>query len=491
MPAFFAQVRARADKINSLLCVGLDPHVSELPEPTAAAAERFCLNLIAQTTDVAVLYKPNAAFFEVFGAAGLVALDNVIAAIPKDIPVLLDAKRGDISTTAAAYATAAFESAKAHAITLAPYMGRDSVDPFVDMQKFPEKGCFVLCKTSNPSADDFQTLVLQDGSMVYENVAKKAQEWNTKDNIGLVVGATDVDALKNVRKVCPTMWLLAPGLGAQGGNLEAAVEAGCSADGFGLLLPVSRGISKAANPRQAAVEFRDAINAVRARLAAKTQAAFLNFCMSCDVLKLGSFTLKSGRQSPYFFNAGLFKTGRMLRQLGRFYAQTIHESGIEFDVLFGPAYKGITLAAAIAIGFDDLYGREVPFTFNRKEAKDHGEGGVLVGADVVGKRVLLVDDVITAGTAITEAMHILQHAKANVVGVCISLDRQEKASITDTRSAIQLVEAQFQIPVIAIANLNALVALLESESPMALSAADRATYVSTIKKYRADYGVQG
>ncbi len=202
MPSsFFALVRARAAKINSLLCIGLDPHVSELPEPTAAAAERFCLDLIAQTTDVAVLYKPNAAFFEVFGAEGLIALENVIASIPPDIPVLLDAKRGDISTTAAAYASAAFATTKAHAITLAPYMGRDSVDPFVDIHMYPEKGCFILCKTSNPSANDFQTLTLQDGALVYEHVAKKAMSWNTHDNIGLVVGATDVTALQNVRKV--------------------------------------------------------------------------------------------------------------------------------------------------------------------------------------------------------------------------------------------------------------------------------------------------
>ncbi|RHY89123.1 hypothetical protein DYB37_004347 [Aphanomyces astaci] len=495
MPSFFHQIRARAQKIDSLLCVGLDPHVTELPAPTAAAAERFCLDLIAQTTDVAVAYKPNAAFFEVFGAEGISALDRVIAAIPAEIPVLLDAKRGDISTTAAAYASAAFHSAKAHAITLAPYMGKDSIDPFINMSEYPEKGCFVLCKTSNPSADDFQTLTLADGSLLYESVAKKALAWNTHDNIGLVVGATDVAALRNVRRLVPDMWLLAPGLGAQGGNLEDAVLAGLSEDGFGLLLPVSRGISKASNPREAAHALRDAINVVRATKRQHVQTQFLRFCLDCSVLKLGSFTLKSGRQSPYFFNAGLFKTGRMLRELGRFYAKTIHASGIAFDVLFGPAYKGITLAAAVAIAYDELYGVDLPFTFNRKEAKDHGEGGVLVGADVAGKRVLLIDDVITAGTAITEAMHILTAAKANVVGVVISLDRQEKASVTDSRSAIQVVEASFQIPVVSIANLNSLVRLLEEDgqgaSSSGLSADDRQTYVTTIKQYRADYGVQG
>lgn len=193
--SFFAQLRARVDAIDSLLCVGLDPHVTELPEPTAAAAKAFCLRLIEQTHAVAAAYKPNAAFFEAFGADGVAALHDVIKAVPAGIPVLLDAKRGDISTTAAAYAVAAFDTLDAHAITLAPYMGADSIDPFV--RGHPERGCFVLCKTSNPSANDFQTLrVAVDGAasrLLYEDVALKCAAWNSEDNVGLVVGATDVE----------------------------------------------------------------------------------------------------------------------------------------------------------------------------------------------------------------------------------------------------------------------------------------------------------
>ncbi|KAF1336367.1 Orotidine 5'-phosphate decarboxylase, partial [Globisporangium splendens] len=497
--SFFSQLRARVDAIDSLLCVGLDPHTAELPEPTAAAAQQFCLNLIAQTHGIAAAYKPNSAFFEAFGAEGITALHNVIKAIPAGIPVLLDAKRGDISTTAAAYAVSAFDKLEVHSITLAPYMGVDSIDPFIRGR--PERGCFVLCKTSNPSANDFQTLSVSSSNgktsrLLFEEVALKCQEWNSEDNVGLVVGATDVEALRRVRAVTPKLWILAPGIGAQGGNLEEAVFAGLSADGYGMLIPVSRGISKAANPKETAESLRDAINAVRkSKLAAASSSAavalssneseFIKFALSFGVLKFGDFTLKSGRKSPYFFNAGLFRTGRALGQLGKFYAQAIRASGVKFDVLFGPAYKGITLSAAVAIAYAELYDVDIPFAYNRKEAKDHGEGGVLVGADMTGKRVLIIDDVITAGTAIVEAMDILKNTNAIVSGVCISLDRQEKVSVTDTRSAIDRVKENFGIPVISIANLDNLVAFLE-----AAPASDaNAPFLPIIKGYRAEFGV--
>ncbi|KUF89239.1 3-hydroxy-3-methylglutaryl-coenzyme A reductase [Phytophthora nicotianae] len=409
----------------------------------------------------------------------ITALHAVIKAIPAGIPVLLDAKRGDISTTAAAYAVSAFDKLEAHAITLAPYMGADSIDPFV--RGHPERGCFVLCKTSNPSANDFQTLPVGSRAL-FEEVAAKCEQWNSEDNVGLVVGATDVEALRRVRAVTPNLWILAPGIGAQGGNLEEAVTAGLSADGLGLLVPVSRGISKAANPKEAAESLRDAINAVRktkvatSTIVAKSSAnEFIKFALSFGVLKFGDFTLKSGRKSPYFFNAGLFRTGRALGQLGKFYAQAIHDSGVEFDVLFGPAYKGITLAAAVAIAYADMYG-----------AKDHGEGGVLVGADMTGKKVLIIDDVITAGTAIREAFGILEKTNAQVSGVCISLDRQEKVSIEDTRSAIDQVRESFGIPVISIATLDNLVGYLETVDA---ESDDNASYLPVIRTYRAEYGV--
>ena len=209
------------------------------------------------------------------------------------------------------------------------------------------------------------------------------------------------------------------------------------------------------------------------------QREFLSFAIETEVLRFGEFTLKSGRQSPYFFNAGLFNTGSRLARLGRFYAAAIVASGIEFDVLFGPAYKGIPLAAAAAIALADHHGRDVPYCFNRKEAKDHGEGGNLVGAPLKG-RALIIDDVITAGTAIRESLDIINAAGATAAGVVIALNRQERGQ--GARSAIQEVEQDLGIRVVSIAALDQLVEYLETQP-------DRATQVAAIRAYRAEYGV--
>lgn len=272
MESFFTFLEKRVDDSSSLLCVGLDPHVSDLPEPTAEAALAFSLNLVKQTARYAAAFKPNAAFFERFGTPGWDALKQVIDAIAEEsarlgsmIPVILDAKRGDISSTAEAYAESAFTTLGAHCITINPYLGRDSLDPFLSV---PEKGIFLLCKTSNPGAADLQDLIVNPEKPVhlYEHVATLAQQWNTGNNIGLVVGATQLDALARVRAAAPSLWFLAPGVGAQGGDLEAALKAGLRRDGKGMLIPVSRGISRAANPATAAAELRDEILGIRYEL---------------------------------------------------------------------------------------------------------------------------------------------------------------------------------------------------------------------------------
>lgn len=267
MESFFSFLEKRVNDCSSLLCVGLDPHVSDLPAPNADGALRFCLDLVERTAPYAAAFKPNAAFFEQFGAPGWAALERVIAAVRERsqrlgsmIPVILDAKRGDISSTADAYARSAFQALGAHAITLSPYLGRDAVEPFL---ADPEKGAFLLCKTSNPGAGDLQDLALSGGEPVYVAVARLALGWNTRDNVGLVVGATQPEALARVRQATPGMWILAPGVGAQGGDLETALKAGLRADGRGLLLPVSRALSRAANPARAAAELRDRIISIQ------------------------------------------------------------------------------------------------------------------------------------------------------------------------------------------------------------------------------------
>ena len=209
------------------------------------------------------------------------------------------------------------------------------------------------------------------------------------------------------------------------------------------------------------------------------QRDFLDFAIGRGVLRFGEFTLKSGRLSPYFFNAGLFNSGGALARLGRCYAAAILEAGMEFDVLFGPAYKGIPLVATVAVTLAEQHGRDLPWCFNRKEAKDHGEGGMIVGAPLQG-RVLIVDDVITAGTAIRETMQILAAHGATPAGVVIALDRQERGQ--GERSAVQEVEHAHGVTVTGIVTLNDLVAYL-AERP------EYAEHLEKMQDYRARYGI--
>ncbi|EGQ7930485.1 orotate phosphoribosyltransferase [Vibrio vulnificus] len=209
------------------------------------------------------------------------------------------------------------------------------------------------------------------------------------------------------------------------------------------------------------------------------QREFIEFALEKQVLKFGEFTLKSGRKSPYFFNAGLFNTGRDLARLGRFYAAALADSGIEFDVLFGPAYKGIPIATTTAVALADLHDIDTPYCFNRKEAKDHGEGGNLVGSALEG-RIMLVDDVITAGTAIRESMEIIQANGADLAGVLVAIDRQEKGK--GELSAIQEVERDFACAVISIVSLSDLITFLEEKG-------DAAEHLDAVKAYRAQYGI--
>lgn len=209
------------------------------------------------------------------------------------------------------------------------------------------------------------------------------------------------------------------------------------------------------------------------------QRDFIRFAIQKNVLKFGEFTLKSGRVSPYFFNAGLFDDGESLANLGAFYAQTLVDSTIPFDVLFGPAYKGIPLGASTAVSLSTIHQKNVPFAFNRKEAKTHGEGGTLVGAPLSGK-IMIIDDVITAGTAIREVIDIIRAAGAEPAGVIIALDRQEKGK--GELSAIQEVERDYNIPVVSIVNLTQVLDYIRDDASLS-------QYADAISLYRSQYGI--
>lgn len=261
---FKRKLRDSAERNNSLLCIGLDPDPDRLP--AAITVAQFNRAIIEATSDLVCAYKPNLAFYEADGLEGLRALEQTLAAVPADIPVIGDAKRGDIGNTARQYARAMFESFSFDAVTVNPYLGLDSVEPFI---AYSAKCTFLLCRTSNPGAKDFQDLMIL-GQPLYEHVAFKAREWNIHGNIGLVVGATYPQELARIRQLCPDMPLLIPGVGAQGGDVEAVIRFGADAGGMNAIVNASRAVlyaSKGADfaqaARNAALRLRDEMNRYR------------------------------------------------------------------------------------------------------------------------------------------------------------------------------------------------------------------------------------
>lgn len=270
---FGARLTRRAATANSLLCIGLDPAIGRMPAgipDTADGVIEFCERLVDATADLALAFKPNLAFFLAYGADGLDALYTIRDIVPDDVPVVLDCKIGDIGSTATAYATAWFDELNVDAITVHPYLGEDSLEPFLER---PDKGVLVLAKTSNPGSGDLQDKTLAETQCpLYRYVASRAADWDERypATVGLVVGATWPDQLRQIRDVAPTLPILLPGLGTQGGDLEGALRAGLDSNGAGLLCSSSRGIMYASSEddfaaaaRTAALRLRDEINAVR------------------------------------------------------------------------------------------------------------------------------------------------------------------------------------------------------------------------------------
>jgi uridine monophosphate synthetase len=425
---FTAFLEQRVQQADSLLCVGLDPRVA-----TVGELRTVCHRIISETNDFAAAFKPNIAFFEAFGADGLSVLHDLIKQIPAQIPVILDAKRGDIADTAQSYATAAFDYLGAHALTVNPYLGGDALQPLLAR---PDKGVFVLCRTSNPGAGELQELSVAHARGVqplYQVVAQHAQDWSSHGNVGLVVGATDPSALATVRSLTPELWLLAPGVGAQGGELAATVTAGLRADGQGLLINASRQIARAPSPRQAAQMLRDQINEIRRQprpaqpsirstqpISPPSTAELASALVASGCVRFGAFTLKSGVISPIYIDLRrLVSQPAVLRLVARAYVALLQR--LLFDRLAGIPYAALPIATAIALEM------ERPLIYPRREAKEYGTRATIEGDYGAGERVVVIDDLATTGETKIEALQKLTDVGLLAQDIVVLIDRQQGA----------------------------------------------------------------
>ncbi|MBN1580771.1 MAG: orotidine-5'-phosphate decarboxylase [Anaerolineae bacterium] len=440
---FFQHLENTALSNNSLLCVGLDPRPEQFPADVLAADDpifEFNKRIIDATRDLVCAYKPNYAFYEAQGINGLEALRKTIAYIGPGIPVILDAKRGDIGSTATAYAKAAFDVWGAGAVTLSPYLGGDSVVPFTE---YADRGVFVLCHTSNPSASELQTLSCTPPGQytstpvtLYYTVARKALTWSQVGNVGLVIGGTYPAALQAIREIAPQTWFLVPGIGAQGGDLEATVTAGLRADGLGLVISSSRGICHATDPCAAASALREQINAAkRNRGVGKNPVSdserLILELARIGAVRFGEFTLKSGKTSPIYIDLRLLASHpAVLSRVATAYADLLES--LEFDRMAAIPYAALPIGTAVSLQTG------IPIVYPRKETKSYGTKRAIEGVFEPGECVVVLDDLITTGGSKIEAIAPLQSAGLQVRDIVVLIDRENGGAGTLAQKGYQL-----------------------------------------------------
>jgi uridine monophosphate synthetase len=430
---FFSSIESIVAEKKTCLCVGLDPRV----DPSLGTAEECAASILAAnkriieaTAPYAAAFKPNLAFYEALGPEGIAALERTISCVPDGIPVILDAKRCDIDSTAEAYAAAIFGRLRGDAVTLSPYMGKDAALPFL---AYEGRGVFMLCRTSNKGAGLFQDLLLsgssgeerEDAEPLYIRVAKECSSWS--DSVGLVVAGNDPAGLRAVRAAAPRAWFLAPGVGAQGGSADAAFAAGAREDGMGVLVVAVRSIAESRDPGAEARRLRDSMDAARSNLAGSRSGAaspardelkdgFLRALIATGCFRLGDFVLKSGKKSPFYIDLRrLVSDPAALSLAAKAYARAAR--GLEYDRIAGIPAAGLPLATAASLRIGK------PMIWPRMPVKEHGTGNRVEGDFSKGERALLLDDLITTGASKLEAAEILRGEGLVVDQLAVLIER--------------------------------------------------------------------
>lgn len=441
---FLEKLTEACQRNHSLLCVGLDPDSERVPERFRHEPDPILAwnrALIDATSDLVCAYKPNIAFYETLGANGWQTLRATIASVPEHIPVILDAKRGDIGITASAYARAVFDHLNADAVTVNPYLGRDAIRPFVN---YADRGVFLLCHTSNPGALDLQHLSV-DNSPLYLHVARLADQLNVYGNVGLIVGATYPESMRATREIAPDAWLLVPGVGPQGGDLEGSLAAGLRADGLGVIITSSRGTSQAADPRGAAQHLRDEINRIRESVMESRQSAtpprmsshlrpLVLQMADLGCIRFGDFVLVSGRHSPVYLDLRLLISSPTLLQSAA-YAYVNLLQDLEFDRIAALPYAALPIGTAVSM----MIGK--PLIYPRKEQKTHGTGQFIEGRYESGERIVVLDDVISTGGSKIAAVASLQEAGLVVEDVVVLVDRGQGGALELAANGLSLYAA--------------------------------------------------
>jgi uridine monophosphate synthetase len=461
MKDFFRMLEERIQKKDTLLCIGLDPQSEKITEDIYSGLVSWAEEIMAQTKEYAACFKPNIAFYEAYGPDGLKALEHIVKRLKKDdIPVVIDAKRSDIGNTAKAYAAAIFDRLQADAVTLNPYLGKESIQPFLE---YEDKGLFVLCRTSNQGSAVMQEIRVCDAEGIeeyYLRLARRVAGWSSR--IGLVAAGNDYHALAAIRRELPDVWLLAPGIGAQGGRIDRAISAGMRADGMGILLNISRGITQTESPRRAAQQaVKEMQQAVREaaeetqrtakqtekqmrRAGQKPAAAhtsrengvpvkkvqrkkqeaalprekrdLIEELIRAGCFKLGQFTLKSGIASPFYIDMRLIISHpRLLSRVAAAYCSMAKK--LEFKRVAGIPFAAVPFATLVALMLDK------PLVFPRLEIKQHGTKKPVEGEYKEGERVLLLDDLIATGVSKLQAVGILREQGLKVSDLVVLIER--------------------------------------------------------------------